>query len=517
MVLLFLGPLVLWRVPAWGFSSADAVWDAIAVERFTAANGLQVLLAERHANPFIEAKLTLRAGVEYDPPGREGLSSLTAAMLTEGAGTLEAEAFWQRLAYHGIGLAAGAGLETLSIHLTTLTDHQAEGWARLGDVVLRPRFDLEPLKRHKVARWAALRKRLESGVSRAQDHLMGLMFRGHPYASHHGLGTKESITRLTRDDLVVFHRRMFRAGGAVLVVAGEMNRAQLETMIQQHLALPPGFADVPPIPSASSAAPSVAVFPNLDPAHPEGVVLDASRDLQQAETHRKADESLPVPMMPRADASSEEATHDVAQTVGQGQGTETNRSTCGMSSGMVAHIEMDEPQTTIVIGFPGLKRHDPDYFPLLVMNEIFGGTGLTSRLSDELREKRGLTYGVYSTFSLFDQGGVFLMRMKTKSRSVSEAIEILKQEARRLAGDGVSSAELSDAKRYLMGSHPLHFDTLAKLTAEWSSRAFNGYPPDHLHHWPHYVQAVTAVDVLRVARRLFCTDDYHVITVGRGK
>ncbi|MBF0422094.1 MAG: insulinase family protein, partial [Magnetococcales bacterium] len=135
--------------------------------------------------------------------------------------------------------------------------------------------------------------------------------------------------------------------------------------------------------------------------------------------------------------------------------------------GEFVHLAMDSPQTAIEMGLVAMDREDPDYYPMLVMSQIFGGPGLTSRLNEEIREKRGLTYGVHTVFSPLEAKGPFIITMKTKTESASEAMQLIDKEMLRLASEGVDEAELNDVKRYLTGSFALNFDTLKKQASTW--------------------------------------------------
>ncbi|MBF0357281.1 MAG: insulinase family protein [Magnetococcales bacterium] len=179
------------------------------------------------------------------------------------------------------------------------------------------------------------------------------------------------------------------------------------------------------------------------------------------------------------------------------------------------HIELDVPQTAIRIGGVGINRHDPDYYSLVVMNQILGGSGFTSRLTKEIREKRGLTYGVYSYFSPLAGQGPFVVAMQTKTESVAESITLLRQELTRISNEDVDAAELEDIKKYLTGSFPLNLDGLGKLAGIWGVIGFYQRGLDYLSMWPERIRAVTSGDIRRVARRILDANRLHFVTVGR--
>ncbi|MBF0444550.1 MAG: insulinase family protein [Magnetococcales bacterium] len=181
----------------------------------------------------------------------------------------------------------------------------------------------------------------------------------------------------------------------------------------------------------------------------------------------------------------------------------------------IQHIELNIPQTTISLGGVGINRHDPDYYALVVMNQILGGGGFSSRLTKEIREKRGLTYGVYSYFSPLAAQGPFVISMQTKTASVAESKKLIFDELKRMANEDVGSEELADVKRYLTGSFPLNLDGLGKLAGTWGVIGFYDRGLDYLEKWPQRIRSVSKKDIRRVARRILDIKRLHIVTVGR--
>ena len=179
------------------------------------------------------------------------------------------------------------------------------------------------------------------------------------------------------------------------------------------------------------------------------------------------------------------------------------------------HQELVLPQTTLQLGTLGISRHDPDYYTFYVLNQILGGSGLSSRLNEQIREKRGLAYGVYSYFAPLEGGGPFVVGMRTKTASTQEALSLIRLEIQRLANEGVSALELQAVKRYLTGSFPLHMDGLGKLATLWSIIGYYQRGLDYLDKWPERINAVTLDNIKRVAQRLLDIDKFYTVTVGK--
>lgn len=187
-----------------------------------------------------------------------------------------------------------------------------------------------------------------------------------------------------------------------------------------------------------------------------------------------------------------------------------------VSSGPVRTIvDMDIPQSVIQFGHVGIKRNDPDFIPAYVMNHVLGGGGLTSRLTEEVREKRGLSYSVYSYLSPFDQAGLFLGGAATQNERAGEALEIIERELKRMAEEGPTDEELAATKTYLTGSYALRFDTSTKIAGQLLGIQLESLGIDYIERRNSLIEAITREDVRRVARRLLKPDSLIVTVVGQ--
>ncbi|MEO5376645.1 MAG: insulinase family protein [Magnetococcus sp. DMHC-6] len=179
------------------------------------------------------------------------------------------------------------------------------------------------------------------------------------------------------------------------------------------------------------------------------------------------------------------------------------------------YVRMDIPQTDLRLGLVGIDRQDPDYYAAIVLNHILGGADFGSRLTEEIREKRGLTYSVYSYFSPLSARGPFIIGLKTKTESARLALDLVLSEVDKMARDGVTEKELQDAKQYLTGSFPLRLDGLGKLADNWATIGFYHRGWDYLARWPERILAVTQEDLRRIATKLLDIKRLHIVAVGR--
>ncbi|MDQ1900858.1 pitrilysin family protein [Paracoccus sp. WLY502] len=184
-------------------------------------------------------------------------------------------------------------------------------------------------------------------------------------------------------------------------------------------------------------------------------------------------------------------------------------------TGGVTVIDWDSPQTVVSFAGPGLPIDDPDYFAAYVANHILGGGGFSSRLMEEIREKRGLTYGVGTTLATGIYGQTWQGGMAGSNATTGQAVDLIRQEWDRMAEGGVTDQELTDAKTYLTGEYPLRFDGNGSIAGILAGMQLIGFPIDYVNTRNEKVEAVTADDVKRVASRLLDADDLRFVLVGR--
>ncbi len=182
--------------------------------------------------------------------------------------------------------------------------------------------------------------------------------------------------------------------------------------------------------------------------------------------------------------------------------------------GKLVVVRKPIPQSVVVFGQAGLKRDDPDYYAAYVMNHILGGGGLSSRLGEEIREKRGLAYSVYSYLNPMRRAGLVMGGLGTANARVATSLELVKSEWRRIARDGVSDDELAAAKTYLNGSFPLRLDSTRGIAGMLLAIQINKLGIDYIDRRASLINAVTGDDVKRVAARLLASDKLTVVVVG---
>ena len=177
-------------------------------------------------------------------------------------------------------------------------------------------------------------------------------------------------------------------------------------------------------------------------------------------------------------------------------------------------IPFDSAQSHVLIGQPGYKRNDPAFFPMLVGNYILGGGGFVSRLTNEVREKRGLTYGVSSYFSPGLHAGAFTIGLQTRPDQTAQALEVTRKVLRDFVAEGPTEAELKAAKDNLTGGFALLIDSNRKLLGNVANIAWNDLPLTYLDTWTQRVDAVTAADIKAAFAQKLQPDKMVTIVLG---
>ncbi len=409
---------------------------AIDIQRVTSPGGIEAWLVEQHTIPLIAMDFAFKGGAKLDPAGKVGLTTLAAALIDEGAGEMDSQAFQKRLEEQAIRLGFQADHDAFRGSLQTLTENSDEAFRLTRLALSAPRFDAEPVTRIKAQLLAGLQQADEDPDAIANKAWFAAAFPNHPYGRP-AEGEAGHIERISADDLRQFTARQITRDQLWIAVVGDIDAARL------------------------------------------GQLLDATF----GELPKSSGESTPELVIPAVNKT--------------------------------LVIKRDIPQTVMVFGLPGLLRKDPDFIPAYVMNYILGSGGFNSRLTVEIREKRGLAYSVYSHLAPLAQSGLFIGGVATQNERANETVALLRQELARMRGEGVTPQELEDAKTYLTGSFPLRFDSNAKIAEQLLGLQLEDMGIDYLDRRNDLVRAVTREDVNRVAKRLLNAENLLLVSVGQ--
>jgi len=409
------------------------------VQRSVLPNQLTLLVCEEGSLPFVTIQLLIDSGSRRDPSGKEGLSYLTARGLLLGTSKRMVTAIHDELDFMGASLSSSSGRDYATLSLQVLKKDLDKGWDLFMDVLTRPTFPEEEIKREVEKALAAIQSAEDQPDEVAEKEFQKTLFPNSPYG-HPVKGTKESLPRLTREAMVRFYRTYYHPNNAILTVVGDISAEEVKTKLLPSLAKWP-MAEIPKI----SFKPSFV---------------------------------------------REEKT---------------------------VKIDRGITQANIILGQIGVSRDNPDYYTLTVMNYILGGGGFTSRLVEEIRNKRGLAYSVASFFDPGKYPGSFQIVLQTKNASAPEAIALSFQEMERIRKGLVSEKELEGAKKYLIGSFPMRLNTQGKLVNFLTQVEYYGLGLDYPEKYPSLIRSITREEVLRVAKKYLHPKNIILVVVANLK
>lgn len=212
--------------------------------------------------------------------------------------------------------------------------------------------------------------------------------------------------------------------------------------------------------------------------------------------------------------SAEDLARRLTSELPRGKPAPALPSVAGPSQGLAEERPFPSTQAHLYIGQPGMRRGDPDYFPLYIGNHILGGSGLVSLLAKEVREARGLSYSVYSYLLPLAQPGPFLMGLQTKADQASEARAVLLDTVKRFVAEGPTEGERDAAVKNITGGFPLRIASNSKIVEYLAMIGFYRLPLDHLERFNARVEAVTAEQIQSAFARRIHPDRFATVVVG---
>ena len=215
-------------------------------------------------------------------------------------------------------------------------------------------------------------------------------------------------------------------------------------------------------------------------------------------------------------AQAEEIAQRLTARLPEGSAPPALPAVASLAQAAERRVEHPASQSHILIGAPAIAWGDPDQFPLLVGNYVLGGGGFVSRLYDEVREKRGLAYSVYSYFAPSLQRGPLTIGLQTKKEQTELALQVVRETLARFLSEGPTEAELAAAKANLVGGFPLRIDSNMKILDNLTTIGWYRLPLDWLERWPQRVEAVTPQQVREAFARHVRADSLATVVVGAG-
>lgn len=417
------------------FAFAVPAAATVGIKEVKTPGGLTAWLVEDHSIPFVALEIRFRGGASLDAPDKRGAINLMTYLLEEGSGEMDARDFARAVEGLAATISFGVDDDAVSVSGRFLTENRDEGVALMRAALVEPRFEADAIDRVRQQVLSGIASDNQNPDELASRSMDRIAFEDHPYATSLD-GTTESVSALTRDDLIAAHAKVLARDRIYIGAVGDITEDELASLLDELLGdLPETGAPMPPMVDVD-IAPGITIVP------------------------------------------------------------------------------FDTPQSVARFVQRGIGLEHPDYFTAMVMNHALGGGSFESRLTDEVRAKRGLTYGVYSYLAGKDLGDVYIGGVSSSNDRIAEAIDVIRDEWRKAATDGFSEEEIENAKTFLTGAYPLRFDGNGRIANIMVGMQLMGLPIDYITTRNDRVEAVTVDGVNRVAAELLDPDGLHFVVVG---
>ena len=436
------------------FSIALPAYAALPITQWTHTSGAQIFLVHSPAIPMVDVQIDFDAGSRRDPVDKAGLASSTALMLSKGVKALASQ----------------------PAQYPALSDNQlSEAWADLGASFTahasddRMSFHLRSLTYPDLLPKATLLAARQMGQSTLPAPIW-LRERARLSAAIKESNTKPATlaTRAFEQAVYGMHPYGFETTEASL---NRITPRDMQAVLNTQL-----------LPCRAK----VSVVGALTKAQADELASTLLKFLPQASNSRGAD----CPSLPVVDEVKP------------------------LTQAIDKRIPFNAAQAQVFIGQPGYKRDDPDFFALLVGNHILGGGAFTSRLTNEVREKRGLTYSVYSYFAPGSHAGAFTIGLQTRPDQATQAVQVVKDVLKDFVANGPSEAELQAAKDNLIGGFALRIDSNEKRLGNVANIAWNNLPLNYLDVWTQQIDKITTTQIKAAMQRKLQPERMVTVVLG---
>jgi len=418
--------------------------------RFVMPNGMTVLHQENAASPAVSISVRFAAGAALEMASTAGLAGFSAAMLKRGTQKHSKKEIGEILDFTGALLSASASRHTASIGAKARAADLASILDLVAECATAPTFPIDEVEKLRGDILTAIQEDRDDTGQIATD-----LFRAAAYPADHPyawrtLGTEETIAEIGRDQLASFHESHFGPGGAVLVVVGAVSGERAREAVEASFG---GWT------SATGAQ------------GPDGGGLPAAL--------------AKVPDAPGP------------------QGVER-----------VVHTMANKAQADVIVGHPGLRRLDDDYYAAVVMNMILGSFAMGGRLGRIIREEKGMAYYAYSSLAAGVGAGPFAVRAGVHPGNVDGAVDCAFEELERIRVEPVSDQELADSKSAIVRSLPRQLESNEGVAGALHAIEQYRLGLDYLERYPGIMEAITAEQVMDVAARRLHPDRCVVAIAG---
>ncbi len=408
------------------------------LHQFVTSSGLKVVVAQRGPLPLASLHLVVQAGSANDPKKKQGLADFTTGLLRRGTRRRGANEISEAVEFYGASLSCGAEEDSLSLSVTTPSEHVGIMLQIMSELVREPSFPPREVEAARSRLLAQIANDLDNPALLADRALLRALWGAHPYG-HEVVGTARDAAGFVRRDAVAFHRSHFGPRVALLIIAGRVNLAKARSLAEHAFAGWNGGPRVPP------------VIPRAEDAAMAGQVLLVDKP--------------------------------------------------------------DQTQSQVRIGTMAFPKGHPDLFAAMVMNTALGG-GFTSRLVQEIRVNRGLSYGASSTFDRLMAGGSFTVSTFTKNESTRQILDVALAELAKMREHGPTAEEVKAAKTYLSGLFPMRVETNESVAQAITEMRVYQLGDDWVDRFVPRLTAVTRAMAAQMARKYLLHGPPVTVVVG---
>ncbi|TCK72496.1 M16 family metallopeptidase [Acidipila rosea] len=404
---------------------------------FTLNNGLKVLLVQEHALPLLTAELVSRAGSDNNKPATAGLATLVTEVMGDGTESRSLEKLAEDQESIGTHINTNAGMDYAGISMGVLRSHADEGMDLLADVALHPAFRTADIERRRKQRLVTISQETDNVIQMAMRVGPKLLFGDQPYGLS-GNGTPETVKAITAEDISGFYKHRYGPNDSVLVLTGDVSRAEAEKLANEYFGK---------WTSQAEAAPQIPAAPETPPTH------------------------------------------------------------------VVIVSKPGAPQTALFAIGNGVRENSPDSELLDVLDYTLG-SAFASRINMNLREVHGYTYGAFSGFKGFRDGGAFFVGSLVRTDVTAPAAKEMMGEIRNFLVHPSTAEELAAAKEASIRSLPGRFETNSAIAYAIQSLFVYDRPLDYYSKLPARYQDITQADVARAAKQYLHPDHLIIVTAG---
>lgn len=422
-----------------------------AVKEKTLRNGLTVAVVERKNVPLVTVSLLVRSGANSEDFAKAGLANITASMLTKGTKTRSATQIAEQIEFLGGSIGSSAGWNGSSVTIGITSDKIDQAMAILSDVVLNPKFDQKELD--------LLKTQIQDGLAynlTQPGFLANYVASVYSFNEHPSGGTPESIKGISRADIVKFKNNNYTTGNSVLIFSGDITEEKANILANKYFGI------------------------------------------WKAPTTVKGIMQIPM-MAPRKNIKSSNLINRlvIVDLPNSGQAA-------------VNYVKPIKSEGRVVCFAPNKCTSEDNFYPASVMNSVLGG-GYSSRLNQEIRIKRGLSYGAGSGFSWRDSSANFGTRTQTKNESAAEVAELVVAEIKKLTETPVTEKELNPRKMVITGDFGRDLETTGGLAGAISDLYSFYLSPNELNTFMPSVQTVTADQIKKFSAEYLTGGDIIIV------